>query len=99
MTANTGGKADSEDAARVRRLDRLTVALVPSVTDDLQCLQDRTGLSKTDIINRAITLYEFIDAQLRSDNDLIIRNSKTGETQLVRFLLCLVTTEAIRHII
>jgi hypothetical protein len=29
--------------------------------EDLQQLQDRTGLAKTDIVNRAISLYEFIE--------------------------------------
>jgi len=43
-------------------------------------------LSKTDIANRAITSYQFLDAQLKSGRDLIIRDPRTGETQMVRFL-------------
>ena len=35
-----------------------------------------TGLSKTNIVNRAISLYEFIDAQMRKGYDLIIRISQ-----------------------
>ena len=62
------------------------MALVRKAGEDLQNLQDRTGLSKTDIVNRAITLYEFLDAQLQAGNDLLVRDQKTGETQLVRFL-------------
>ena len=62
------------------------MALIPQSTADLQALQDRSGLSKTDLVNRAITLYEFIDAQLRGGHDLLIRDKQTGETQLVRFL-------------
>ncbi len=46
--------------------ERITVALVPKVAEELQRLQDRTSLSKTDLTNRAITLYEFIDAQQRA---------------------------------
>jgi hypothetical protein len=49
-------------------------------------LQDRTSLSKTDIANRAITLYEFIDSQLRSGRDVLIRDNKTGTTEIVRLL-------------
>jgi hypothetical protein len=45
-----------------------------------------TGLSKTDIVNRAITLYEYIDSQLQADNDLLLRDQKTGETQIIRLL-------------
>jgi hypothetical protein len=66
--------------------DRITVALIPKAGDDLQRLQDRTSLSKTDITNRAITLYEFIDAQLRAGRDLLIRDNSTGETRIVCLL-------------
>ena len=38
------------------------------------------------MVNRAITLYEFVDEQMRAGRDLLIRDSKTGETQVVRFL-------------
>jgi len=62
------------------------VALIPKAGEDLQRLQERTSLSKTDITNRAITLYEFIDAQIRAGRDVLIRDSRTGETQLVRIL-------------
>jgi hypothetical protein len=40
----------------------------------LQRLMATTGMSKTDIVNRAILLYEFIDVQMREGHDLIIRN-------------------------
>jgi hypothetical protein len=60
--------------------------LIPKATEDLQRLQDRTSLSKTDITNRAITLYEFIDAQLRAGRDMFIRDSKAGEIQTVQLL-------------
>ena len=66
--------------------DRITVALIPKAGEDLQRLQDRTSLSKTDIANRAITLYEFIDAQMRAGRDVLIRDGETGETQVVRLL-------------
>jgi len=66
--------------------ERITVALIPAVADDLRRLQERTNLSKTDIANRAITSYEFLDAQIQTGHDLIVRDRRTGETQLVRFL-------------
>src|SRR5262249_21784723 len=61
--------------------ERVTVALIPKVAAELQRLQDRTSLSKTDLANRAITLYEFMDAQMREGRDLLIRDKETGETQ------------------
>jgi hypothetical protein len=75
--------SNTEQAVAV---ERITVALIPQAGDDLQQLQDRIGLSKTDIVNRAITLYEFIDAQLRAGRDVLIRDNETKETQTVRLL-------------
>jgi hypothetical protein len=88
MPARPGGNNPATDEAvrQQQQSDRITVALIPQSAQNLQDLQDRTSLSKTDLVNRAITLYEFIDEQLREGNDLIVRNKKTGETQLVRFL-------------
>jgi hypothetical protein len=66
--------------------ERLTISLIPTAAGDLRRLQERTNLSKTDIANRAITSYEFLDAQLQAGRELIVRDVQTGETQLVRFL-------------
>jgi hypothetical protein len=66
--------------------ERITVALIPSAEHDLQRLQERTNLSKTDLANRAITSYQFFEAQLRAGHDVIVRNNRTGETQLVQLL-------------
>jgi hypothetical protein len=82
----SGGNPTKDDAVRPQPSDRITVALIPQAAADLQSLQDRTTLSKTDLVNRAITLYEFVDTQLKEGRDLILRDRKTGETQLVRFL-------------
>jgi hypothetical protein len=43
-------------------------------------------LSETDAVNRAISVYGFIDDQLAQGNELILRRSDTGQEQLVRFL-------------
>jgi hypothetical protein len=93
MAASTGKSVRGEDVARPPRTERITqpteritVALIPKAGVELQRLQERTSLSKTDITNRAITLYEFIDAQMRAGRDVLIKDGKTGETQLVRIL-------------
>jgi predicted transcriptional regulator len=65
---------------------RITVALIPKVAGGLTRLQQRTNLSKTDIANRAISSYEFFQEHLQAGRELIIRDKKTGETLLVRFL-------------
>ena len=46
--------------------ERITVALIPTAEIGLRRLQERTNLSKTDLANRAITSYEFLDAQMQA---------------------------------
>jgi hypothetical protein len=66
--------------------EHLSVVLIPRVAGDLQRLRRRTRLSTTDLANRAITSYEFLDLQLRAGRDVIVRDNGTGETRLVRFV-------------
>jgi hypothetical protein len=86
MTATTNGTA-MEGSVGQPSSERITVALIPRAVADLQHLQDRTGLSKTDLVNRAITLYEFIEGQVRAGQDLLLRNRESGDTQLVRLIM------------
>lgn len=82
MNASTG-----KDVTWMRApAERITVALIPKVGGELQQLQRRTKLSKTDLANRAITLYEFVDAQVRAGRELIVQDPDTGERQLLRLL-------------
>jgi hypothetical protein len=88
ITAGTSNNIAQRSPASSDRLatERITVALIPKVEQDLQSLRTRTGLSKTDIVNRALSLYEFIDQQLHEGGEVLIRNSNTGETRLLRLL-------------
>lgn len=85
MTAPTSESAP-EHAARQPSAERITVALISKAAADLKILQGRTRLSKTDVVNRAITLYEFIDAQIRAGQDILIRDRRSGEILTVRIL-------------
>jgi hypothetical protein len=62
----------------------ITVTLIPKAEDELRRLRERTNLSTTDLANRAITSYEFLDAQMRAGRHLIVRDSRTGEDLVVR---------------
>jgi len=84
MPMSPRGPPHQDDTARSTQAEQIAVTLIPPVAQDLRWLQDRTGLSRTDIMNRAITLYRFIEAQVREHRDLIIRDERTGETRLVR---------------
>jgi hypothetical protein len=63
---------------------RITVALVDKAAADLQATYERTGLSKTDIVNRAVSLYEFIDAELDAGAELIVR--RNGKDHIIKLL-------------
>jgi hypothetical protein len=54
----------SAEVARPAEPPRITVALIPKAAGDLTRLQQRTSLGKTDVVNRAISLYEFLQAQI-----------------------------------
>jgi hypothetical protein len=64
--------------------DRVTVALVPRAATDLQSTHERTHMSKTDIVNRAISLYEFVEAEMSAGAELIVR--RDGEDYVVELL-------------
>ncbi|WP_055480403.1 hypothetical protein [Sphaerimonospora mesophila] len=66
--------------------ERITVGLVARAAEQLQRLQDRTGYSKTDLVNRAITLLEFVDGELAEGNELLLRRKESGETFVVKML-------------
>ena len=74
------------NSSRATAAARITVVLIPKAAEDLERLRERTGLSKTDLVNRGVSLYEFIDAQLQAGRDLIVRDPGTGEAQVVRLL-------------
>ena len=78
MAGSPGGKTTETD--------RITVALIPKAGADLQHLLDKTGLSKTDLVNRAISLYEFVDESTRAGREVLIHDKTTGETQAVVFI-------------
>ena len=75
---------EADRAARQHATERITVGLICKAMDGLQTLKDRTGLSKTDIVNRAIPLYEFVSDQIDAGHDVIIRNAESGEIQILR---------------
>jgi hypothetical protein len=82
-TAYTNAKTTDPGVAVT---ERITVVLIPKATADLQHLQEKTGLGKTDVVNRAISLYEFIDENTRGSREVLVRDKETGDMQAVVFL-------------
>jgi hypothetical protein len=63
-------------------VDRITVGLTKRSTEELESLHRETGLSKTDLVNRAIGLYKFITDHLERGEQIIIRDPN-GNDMLV----------------
>jgi hypothetical protein len=76
--------ADSPPATAERIAERITVTLISKVAAELQDIHDRTGMSKTDIVNRAITLYEFVEAELSAGAEFIVR--RDGEPHRIKLI-------------
>ena len=64
--------------------DPITVVLVAKAAAALQITQERSHLSRTDIVNRALSLYEFVDAELKAGAELIIhRDGQVYQVELM----------------
>ena len=73
-------------SSRQTVVGRVTVALVPKAAEDLQRTVERTGLSKTDIVNRALSLYEYVDTHVAAGDELLIRDKQTGQMVVIKLL-------------
>ncbi|MFB8760779.1 hypothetical protein [Streptomyces nigra] len=64
-----------ESASRPQRStnERYSVTLVPPAVEAIAELTESTGLSKADVINRAVQIYAYLDAQKRDGADLLLR--------------------------
>jgi hypothetical protein len=67
-------------------VDRMTISLIPRTVKELEQLQEKTGLSKTDIVNRAISLYAFVTEQMEAGQQLALRDPESERLQLIQLL-------------
>ena len=81
--SKTAAEEDSAGRSEVATPERITVALIPKAAADLQRLQERSSLSKTDLVNRSISLYEFIDVLIREGKEVLIRDPEAREIQRI----------------
>ena len=65
---------------------RITTSLTPRTAEELSAMREATGHSKSDLINRAISLYAFVTGQLEAGMELLVRNPETGESQRIQLL-------------
>ena len=64
-------------------VERVNVALIADSATALGKLQARTGMKKVDIVNRAVQLYEFLEAQMREGRELVVRD-ENGIDRIVK---------------
>ena len=64
----------------------ITTALIERAADDLSWLQGHTGLSETDIVNRAVTLYRFAEEQIAAGKALVVQDPDDGTVLTVQLL-------------
>ena len=57
---------------------RLNVNLNAATADALKKLSEEQGVSLTEVVRRAISLYDFIDDERRSGNRVQMTDPKTG---------------------
>jgi hypothetical protein len=81
MTRNGAERATERQVVA----ERITVGLIPRVVAELERLQESSGLSKTDLVNRAISLSAYVDAQIAAGKDLLLRDSN-GEIERLHLL-------------
>lgn len=62
---------------------KITAALIPQAAQDLESAVARSGRGKTDIVNRAIILFAYVDAQLAAGRELLIRG-RDGNLERIR---------------
>src|SRR5262245_2029581 len=67
-------------------LVRVTVNLTPRSADALESASKVTGLSKTDIINRALQIYQVVEDLLDRGGGSILVKHKNGESERVYIL-------------
>jgi hypothetical protein len=85
MSNGSGLPSDgSKDTQVPREVEQITVSLAAKAADDLRRVATRTNLTQTDIVNRALSMYEFIDAELTEGAELIVR--KEGRDFVVKVL-------------
>jgi hypothetical protein len=66
--------------------ERITVGLIPKVVKELDELQKNTGMSKTDLVNRAVSLYALVERHLACGEELRLFSPKNNQQQRIHLL-------------
>jgi ribosomal protein L6P/L9E len=65
--------------------ERFTVTLIPTAVRAVATLIRITGLSKTDVINRAVQVYAFLAQEMADGKEVLLRDEQ-GNTERVHIV-------------
>ena len=65
--------------------ERITIGLLPKTAKQLEDMKTSTGMSKADIVNRAITLYEYVTSSIEAGDSILIRRAD-GQLEQLRLI-------------
>jgi predicted transcriptional regulator len=63
----------------------VSVRLTPKSIRCLDALAQRNGMTKTDVINRALQIYDYIDAEQAEGRQILCRDEAKGEAYVLRW--------------
>ncbi|HSV64610.1 MAG TPA: hypothetical protein VLJ59_01720 [Mycobacteriales bacterium] len=66
--------------------NRITVGIIPTAWAALQKLMARTQLNRTDVVNRAISVYAMVDEHTQKGYELVFRDPRTGTERIVTII-------------
>lgn len=78
--------ASKEGREPAKVVERLTIGLLPRVAQELRDLTTESGMSKADVINRAVRLYAYVDCRSADGDELFIRSKATGEIERITLI-------------
>lgn len=67
-------------------IDRITVTLTTKAQAQLADIVIATGQSKTDLVNRAISLLSFVEKETEAGSEVWLRHPSTGVRERVHLL-------------
>ena len=82
--ASPGHQSRAGAAGRGNSLERVTVNLTARACQALQRVSDRSGDTRTDSINRAIQIYDYLDDITSRGGAIYVREPESTELQLVK---------------
>ena len=74
----------TDRATTAQPLERVTVNLIPRAARALEQATDVTELSKTDVINRALQLYAFIEQVMHDGGAVFVQPAGASEPQQIK---------------